>query len=126
MLQLRLQWDVPFALPGGMRIWVAAAHALSAFAGMMVFGALLPLHIRYGLRRRVHRKSGISLIVVMLALSLSALGIYYFGDDTWSAVASSVHVLVGLAACLVLTLHVILARRRARRLQQQAPRALAL
>src|SRR5256885_2243462 len=72
MLEMRLDWSIVFALPSGSRVWVAALHALAAFATLMVLGALLPLHIRHGWRRRLYFKSGLTLMLFAFSLPLTA------------------------------------------------------
>ena len=121
MLEMRLHWSIALALPSGSRVWIALAHALGAFATLIVMGALLPLHIRYGLRRRIHLKSGLILTSIFVGLPLTALGIYYFGDDAWSAWSSIVHLVLASAAVLALIAHVVLAKRlQARRTAARA------
>lgn len=115
MLLLRLGWNAPLQLPSGWRSGVAGIHALLAYGALIVFGALLPLHIRHRLQRPEHRRTGIGLIVVTGLLALSALGIDYLGGDAWSAAASIVHAAVAVPAAALLGVHAALARRRRER-----------
>jgi len=113
MMQVRFDWDVPFQFPLGSHVWIASLHALFAFATLALFGSLIPIHVRNGLRAKRQLKTGIALLVIAVGLPLTALGIYYLGNDTLSSVASAMHVVIGLGAALVLTAHVVVARRNA-------------
>lgn len=110
-LEMRLEWDLPWRLPGGMRIAVAAAHALGAFLTLLVIGALIPLHMRQGLRRQRSVATGIWLLVILGLLAISGLAIYYVGGEFSSVLASMVHVVAGLAIIIPLTVHAVKGRR---------------
>lgn len=111
MLELRLEWEIPAALHFGSRVVLAALHGLFAFATVAVLGALVPLHIRSGWRRRKHVRSGIAVLSLMLALALTGWGIYYLADERWAVSTSVAHVLIGLGVVVLLTLHVVIAKR---------------
>lgn len=110
-LELRLDLAVPARLPGGSRIVAAAAHALGAFLLLVVIGALIPLHIRSGLRRRTSIVTGITLLALLAILAISALAIYYVSAETLSAWSSVVHLIAGLAMAVPLTVHAVKGRR---------------
>lgn len=107
-LELRLEWDLRWQLPGGSRIAAAAVHALLAFMLSAAFGALGPLHMRSGWKRRQNRWTGIALICGFVLLTLSALGLYYVADETASRLLSLLHWILGLAATLPLAIHTII------------------
>lgn len=115
MLEVRLEWTLPFTMPSGSRVWLGALHALFAFGALIVFGALIPLHVRNGLRGGKHLKSGVALLAIVFGLPLTALGIYYLSNESMSKLASIVHVVFGVLAAGVLTAHVVVARRAAAR-----------
>jgi len=106
-LELRLEWDPGWRLPGGSRIAAAAAHAALAFVLSAAFGALAPLHMRSGWKRRQNRWTGIALIAGFITLTLSALGLYYIADEDFSRLLSLLHWILGLAATLPLAIHAI-------------------
>jgi hypothetical protein len=110
-LEMRLEWEVPWRLGPGLRLPVAAVHALLAFVALSVLGALAALHVRAGFRRRRNVVSGLALLLSFAALVLSAVGIYYLGEERPGAWASAIHLVVGLLAPLALTLHFVVARR---------------
>jgi len=110
-LELRLEWDMPLRLPGGSRIIVAAAHALGAFLSLLVIGALIPMHMRSGLRRRRSVVTGITLIALFSLLAITGLAIYYVSAESMSAWASASHLIVGLTLAIPLTVHVVRGRR---------------
>jgi hypothetical protein len=110
-LEMRLEWEVTWRLSPGMRTWIAAAHASFAFVVLFMFGALAAVHIRAGFRRRRNRTTGLLLLSAFVVLALTALGIYYPGDEKFGVWASTVHLVVGLLVSLPLGLHVAASRR---------------
>jgi hypothetical protein len=110
-LEMRLEWDVPWRLASGMRIWIAAGHALFAFAVLSILGGLAAVHMRAGFRRRRNLTTGLLLLSGFLMLALTALGIYYLGDERLGVWASIVHLVIGLLLAWPLGLHVATARR---------------
>lgn len=105
MLMMRAEIDVPWQLQGSQRVGVAAWHALSAMFATWVVGALWTVHMRAGWRRRLQRVSGAFLVGLLSVLALSALGIYYFGDEAWSLVSAWLHLGVGLLITLPFAWH---------------------
>ncbi|OYV37341.1 MAG: hypothetical protein B7Z83_04960 [Thiomonas sp. 20-64-5] len=94
-LHMRIEWDMPWFLSSGLRVWVAALHALCFLLMFGLIGALWTVHIRAGWVRRENLASGALLLVVFGLLGLSGLGLYYAGGEAlpaWSAVA---HLLAG-------------------------------
>lgn len=113
-LELRLDWDAGWRLPPGMRLGLAAAHALLAFVTLVLVGALTPLHVRIGWRRGQNRTTGSVLLGGVAVLALSGLGIYYLGGEISGAIASAVHWALGVTIAAPLTLHALAGRRIAR------------
>lgn len=114
-LQMRLDWDMPWSLPSGLRTWVAAGHALSFLSILGLVGAVWAVHIRAGWVRRENVRSGLLLLAAFGLLSLSGLGLYYAGGENlaaWSAVA---HLLAGGLLPLLFVAHLLGARAAARR-----------
>jgi len=95
-LSLRAEWALPWRLPGAGRVPVAALHAAGGFVLMLLMGALWSLHMRSGWRRRRQRASGSMLGGLLLALALSAVAIYYLGDEALGNWAAGLHLVLGL------------------------------
>jgi cation transport ATPase len=114
MLALRLEWDVPLTVLLDSRVLLAAAHGLLAFVALLVLGALLPIHVRHGLRQHKNKRSGITLLCVFAVLTITGWGIYYLADEQWSLWTSVLHVLTALIVVCALPVHVVLARRSRR------------
>jgi hypothetical protein len=110
-LALRLDVGVPWALPGGARVYVAALHATGCLLGLFMLGALWTVHMRSGWRRHLQRGSGAALVLALVALVLSAIGVYYLGDEAWAMAAAVIHIVVGLLAVGVLVWHGVAGRR---------------
>lgn len=86
-------------------------HGIAAYAFLIVAGTMVPVHIRLGWTLRRNRKSGLTFAVICMVLALTALGLYYFGEEVSRHWTSLVHWVVGLAALPVLMLHAITGRR---------------
>ncbi|MGC1860970.1 MAG: multicopper oxidase domain-containing protein [Methylocystis sp.] len=85
-------------------------HGVSAYAALVIFGSVLPLHVRSSWSGKRNVATGIVLILVIALLIVTALFLYYGGEETrWSA--RWVHLGVGVTAALAFPLHVVLGRR---------------
>jgi hypothetical protein len=116
MLALRLEWDVAESwLPPGRILW-AAAHGLFAFLTLLLFGSLLPLHVRHGLRQLKNRGTGIALLTTLPVLILTGWGVYYVSDENVARWTSVLHVLVALPIGALIGWHAW----RARRIHQES------
>lgn len=113
-LDLQLEWDVPWRLPGGARVGVAALHVGLAFLVAALFGSLWRAHMRAGWKRRRNRLSGSLMAGTLIVLAASGLGVFYFGDEDLSFAASLVHAGLGLGIPLLLITHIVAARRLAK------------
>jgi cation transport ATPase len=111
MLALRFELEVPSGwMPGGRVFW-AEAHGLGAFCALVLFGSLLPLHVRHGLRQRKNRSTGIALLSTLPLLILTGWGVYYVTDESLARWTSAVHVIVALLISAFLAWHAWRARR---------------
>jgi len=114
-LDLQLEWDVPWRLGADLRIAVAAMHTTVAFLMLMLLGALLGIHARAGLRQRRNVRSGLGLVAVMGMLMVTAVGVYYLGDEQAAAIAALAHLVAGGGAPLLFGYHAWAGRRHAGR-----------
>lgn len=86
------------------------AHAVAAYAFLVIVGAMIPVHIPLGWNRRRNLVTGVTLVAVFVLLGLTALGLYYVGDDVLRGWTSLIHWAVGLAALPALVVHVLRGR----------------
>ena len=105
LMEFRLDMDPPIEVSSGLRLGSAALHSFIAFIAIGLVGALANVHMRAGWHRKLNRTSGLFLLGIFLFLLASAVGIYYFGDETLSQFASLGHTLVGLALLLFFIWH---------------------
>jgi hypothetical protein len=110
-LELKLEWGVPWRLTADQHIGVAALHTAFSFLVLAVIGALWSIHMRAGWKRRRNHQTGLSLLILMLLLGITAIGIYYLGDDRASMFSSVLHMAIGLVIPLLLAIHVVIGRR---------------
>lgn len=92
--------------------WWLRLHGLAAFATLFAFGLLWGVHIRAGLAFARRRLSGLLLLVLLVALSLSGYLLYYASDETLRDVVRVVHWVLGLVLLLPFVVHVVRARRQ--------------
>ena len=106
-LNLKLDVETPWRLEADRRIQVAALHAFFAFGSLVVLGALSSIHMRQEWRRGNNRASGLILVAIFGFLTLTGLGIYYFGDEGLSAFSSLSHLAVGVFIALIYLWHIL-------------------
>ena len=86
-------------------------HAVGSYVFLVVLGAMIPVHIPLGWHQRRNLASGITFVTICAFLGVTALALYYVGEDTLRGWTSSIHWVVGLVALPALLIHVV--RRRA-------------
>jgi hypothetical protein len=86
-------------------------HGGGAMITLMMLGALVPVHLRYGWRRRKNLVTGITMSAVNAALIVTAFGLYYAGSETLRPWMSDVHIALGLAIPVLLVAHIWWGRR---------------
>lgn len=96
--------------PSELQRTLLVLHGVSAFASLIVFGSLFPLHMRSAWLRRRNIATGASVTIVMAILIVTALLLYYGGEETRAA-ARWIHIGVGLLCFAVFPIHVIFGRR---------------
>jgi hypothetical protein len=82
-------------------------HGIGAYAFLVIAGALIPVHVKVGWSMAKNRTSGITLAAILGFLALTALGLYYVGDEAardWSSLA---HWAIGIVALPILLIHVL-------------------
>jgi hypothetical protein len=88
-------------------------HGGSAMVTLMMLGALVPIHMRYGWRARKNLSTGIVMATVGAILIVTAFGLYYFGAEGVRAIAGDVHIWLGVASPVLLVAHIWWGRRTA-------------
>src|SRR5438445_9951307 len=83
--------------PGELQRALLVLHGVSAFAALIVFGSLVPLHMRSGWLAAETSRAGRVLPSLMAVLIVTALLLYYGGEDTREA-ARWIHIGVSLLA----------------------------
>ena len=83
-----------------------ALHGWSAMLFMLLFGAILAGHVRRGWRARKNRKNGGFLVSMVALLTLSGYALYYTANENWRALTSNLHLWLGIAAPIILIVHI--------------------
>lgn len=109
-LERRLEWEPIISFPAGWGMGISAMHALLAFGMLTVLGALTPMHMRAGWRRRKNHGTGLLLVGAFVVLALSALGIYYIADESLGVIVGLTHTLVGLLVTVPIGVHALKGR----------------
>lgn len=84
-------------------------HGFAAYFFALLFGAVIPTHIKGGWKSKRNKISGSLMVMVMSLLLISGLFLYY-GADTRNA-ALWVHWVVGCSLVLLFPFHFIAGRR---------------
>ncbi len=87
------------------------AHAAFALALCIISGSLIHWHIKRANDAACNRKSGWTMVGLMLILLLSGYGLLYLANDDSHAWWSLVHWVIGLGSPALLWLHIVLGRR---------------
>ncbi|MES2181271.1 MAG: hypothetical protein V4493_04135, partial [Pseudomonadota bacterium] len=87
---------------------ILMAHGVSAYLFVLLFGAVLPTHIKVAWKAKRNRISGGLMIAVMSLLLVSGLFLYY-ADETRNA-ALWVHWIIGGGLVLLFPFHFIAGR----------------
>jgi hypothetical protein len=85
------------------------AHGVTAYLFVLLFGALMPNHIKSNWSNKRNRASGGLMVAVMSLLLVSGLFLYY-GADTRDA-ALWVHWVIGGGLVLLFPLHYVIGKR---------------
>ena len=88
---------------------ILIVHGFAAYFFVLLFGAIMPNHIKAGWKNKRNRLSGGLMVVVMSLLLISGLFLYY-GNETRDA-ALWVHWVIGGSLLLLFPLHFIRGRR---------------
>ena len=94
--------------------WMLRLHGAAAMAGLIIYGSLLPVHIRRAWSARRNIVLGIALVAFMLLLTVTGYLLYYAGDENTRPVISAAHWLLGLAVPAVLVWHIVSGRMQTR------------
>ena len=98
-------------------------HGAGAMVMLVLFGGLIPFHVRVGWRRNRNRMTGSLMLGANAALIVTAFGLYYAGAEPVREWASDVHIAVGLALPTLLVWHVVRGRWRRHGVEpERAPR----
>ncbi len=93
--------------------WSLKVHGFAAIGMLILFGSLMPAHIRNAWQHRQKRWTGGFMIGVMVTLSLSGYGLYYLGGEEARDWTSILHWVAGILSVLGLAIHVWQGRRKA-------------
>lgn len=91
--------------------WWLKLHGLAAMLSLIVFGSLMPGHIRNAWQYRKNRGSGGTMVAVMTVLALTGYFLYYVGSEEIRQFTGIVHWAIGLALTPLLIMHIALGRR---------------
>jgi hypothetical protein len=86
--------------------WLQKAHGATSMLALILFGTLFVTHIQRGWQARRNRRSGGSLFILFAFLVVTGYALYYSGNETFRALASSTHLWVGLFFPAIVALHV--------------------
>jgi hypothetical protein len=106
----------PQALSGS-EVWQEVAayllmfHGGAAMLGLMLLGALVPLHIQRAWRVQRNRLTGTAMLTFNAALILTSFGLYYAGSEMLRPWMSEIHIAAGFCLPALLVGHIFVGRR---------------
>jgi len=110
-----------FAVPGEygpqthpLEPWMLRLHGAAAMAALVIYGSLLPVHVRRAWSIRRNIALGIGLVSIMLLLTVTGYLLYYSGDENARPVISAAHWILGLVVPALLVWHIVSGRRQNR------------
>lgn len=86
--------------------WVLKAHGAAAMVVLVLLGTLLPMHVKFAWRAGRNLRTGLSLLSLFGFLVLTGYGLYYIGGERLRYWTSALHLWVGLALPIFLSVHV--------------------
>ena len=86
-------------------------HGLVAAGFVLLFGTLLPVHVRHSWHARRNRANGVFFLSIVSTLTLTGYLLYYLGNERLRAWCSNVHLWLGAVIPLLLVLHIGSGRR---------------
>lgn len=86
-------------------------HGIIGLWFLYFFGHFFKAHIWPSLRQIRHRKTGISLWIMLIVLSVSVPFLYYLSDEKLRDLTVWIHTYLGLFIVIPLVTHVVLAMR---------------
>lgn len=102
-LKREMGWELADIAARSFLVW----HGVTAALALLVFGSVLPNHVRPAWNTRRNRASGALMMLVMSALMASGLLLYY-GAEEWHDGTLWVHWIVGFASFAAFPLHLLL------------------
>jgi cation transport ATPase len=91
--------------------WSMKLHGAAAMAMLFFIGSLLNSHIRRALRAGRNLMQGGSLLMALMALTLSGYGLWYLASEENRVIWSTTHWVIGLALPALLIWHIASGRR---------------
>lgn len=88
-------------------------HGAAAFLMLMAIGALLINHVPATWRTHRSRGFGLTLVVGVSLMIVTAWSLYYAADEQWRPILGNVHAAIGVTLPLILGIHIWRGRRSA-------------
>lgn len=107
-LDMRLEVDMPWRLTSDQRLYTVATHVFFSYVMLCLFGAIWRIHILIGIKKKENLFSGLILIGILIILTITGVGIFYFGNDTASIISSVTHLLLGTTIVFFFLYHILI------------------
>jgi len=92
--------------PHPLNPWLLRVHGAAAMVALVVLGTLLSRHVRNAWRAGKNRLTGVGMLGFCGGLVVSGYALYYVGSEAGRALASWVHLVLGLVFPVVLVVHI--------------------
>jgi hypothetical protein len=101
----------PDAAPSPAQPWLMKVHGAAAMLALIVFGSLVPIHIRRGWRAHRNRLSGTVMVTTSALLILTGYALYYAAGEEMRVWSSAAHQVIGVGLPVLTAWHIWRGRR---------------
>ena len=91
-------------LPRGLG-WIPTVHGVSAACAVFSFGYLYGVHVSKAIHQPRRKRTGFTLLALVIAVIASGYSLYYLGDENWRAVMIIVHASLATLTCFAAGVH---------------------
>jgi uncharacterized membrane protein len=98
-------------MPIWVKAWALMVHGGAAMLFLILFGSVLPVHVKRAWQAGRNRLSGSILIVAISVLIITGYGLYYIGHELSREVMQWIHLVLGCCDPLLFVTHLWLGRK---------------
>jgi hypothetical protein len=98
-------------MPLWVKAWALMVHGGAAMLFLILFGSVLPVHVKRAWHAGRNRLSGSLLMVAISVLIITGYGLYYIGHELSREVMLWTHLVLGCGEPILFVTHLLLGRK---------------